>query len=62
MRYFLDYYLQAHREVFDYLIEDFKTYQPLLMKIKNEYEMMLANQNNEIRQLEPMKVCLIIYR
>ncbi|KAI8791223.1 translin-associated factor X-interacting protein 1 [Biomphalaria glabrata] len=48
--------LQAHREVFEYLIEDFKTYRPLLSTIKNEYEMMLAHQRQQIRQLEPLKV------
>ena len=31
--------LQAHREVFEYLIEEFKTYKPLLSAIKNEYEL-----------------------
>jgi len=48
--------LQAHREVFEYLIEDFKTYKPLLSSIKNEYEMMLAFQRQQIRELEPLKV------
>lgn len=48
--------LQAHREVFEYLIEDFKTYKPLLSAIKNEYEMMLAYQRQTIRELEPLKV------
>lgn len=47
---------QAHREVFEYLIEDFKTYKPLLSGIKNEYEMMLAYQRQVIRELEPLKV------
>ena len=53
-------YFQAHREVFEYLIEDFKTYRPLLSAIKNEYEMMLAYQNEVIRQLEPLKVSQFI--
>ena len=48
--------IQAHREVFEYLIEDFKTYKPLLSAIKNEYEMMLAAQREQIRQMEPLKV------
>ena len=47
---------QAHREVFEYLIEDFKTYKPLLSAIKNEYEMMFAYQRQQIRELEPLKV------
>ena len=54
-------YFQAHREVFEYLIEDFKTYRPLLSAIKNEYEMMLAYQNEVIRQLEPLKVSQFIH-
>jgi hypothetical protein len=48
--------LQAHREVFEYLIEDFKTYKPLLAAVKNEYEVMLAAQRDYIRSLEPLKV------
>ena len=47
---------QAHREVFEYLIEDFKTYKPLLSAIKNEYEMMIAYYREHIRQMEPLKV------
>lgn len=54
-----DLRLQAHREVFEYLIEDFKTYKPLLSAIKNEYEMMLAYQRQQIRQLEPLKQMLV---
>jgi hypothetical protein len=48
--------LQAFREAFEYLLEEFKTYKPLLSSIKNEYEMMLAAQNQKIRELEPLKV------
>ncbi|XP_045191892.2 translin-associated factor X-interacting protein 1-like [Mercenaria mercenaria] len=51
--------LQAHREVFEYLIEDFKTYKPLLSAIKNEYEMMFAFQRQQIRELEPLKQMLV---
>lgn len=47
---------QAYREAFEYLLEEFKTYKPLLSAIKNEYEMMLAAQNQKIRELEPLKV------
>ena len=53
-------FVQAHREVFEYLIEDFKTYKPLLSAIKNEYEMMLAHQRQQIRHLEPLKVRLLL--
>ena len=48
--------LQAHREVFEYLIEDFKTYKPLLSAIKNEYELYLEYQEEMIKELEPMRV------
>ena len=48
--------LKAFREVFEYLIEDFKTYKPLLSAIKHEYEMMLIHQREKIRELEPLKV------
>ena len=50
--------MQAFRQVFEHLIEDFKTYRPLLSTIKNEYEMMLAAQREEIRRLEPLRVCI----
>lgn len=51
--------LQAFREVFEYLIEDFKTYKPLLSAIKNEYEIMLSHQREQIRELEPLKAMLV---
>jgi hypothetical protein len=47
---------KAYREVFEYLIEEFKTYKPLLASIKNEYELMLELQQEKIRNLEPLKV------
>ena len=50
---------QAFREVFEYLIEDFKTYRPLLSSIKNEYEMMIIHQRDKIRELEPLKAMLV---
>ncbi|XP_071785996.1 translin-associated factor X-interacting protein 1-like [Asterias amurensis] len=54
-----DLRLQAYREVFEYLIEDFKTYKPLLSSIKTEYEMMIAQQREQIRELEPLKSMLV---
>ena len=48
--------LQAHREVFEYLIEDFKTYKPLLSAIKNEYELFIEWQQEIIKELEPLEV------
>ncbi|XP_055504456.1 translin-associated factor X-interacting protein 1 isoform X1 [Leucoraja erinacea] len=51
--------LQAYREVFEYFIEDLKTYKPLLSAIKNEYEVVLAQQRNRIRELEPLQGMLV---
>ncbi|XP_023565188.1 translin-associated factor X-interacting protein 1 isoform X3 [Octodon degus] len=51
--------LQPYREVFEFFIEDFKTYKPLLSSIKNAYEVMLAHQREKIRALEPLKAKLI---
>jgi hypothetical protein len=48
--------LQAFREVFEYLIEDFKTYKGLLAAIKNEYELYLNYQEDVIKELKPMRV------
>ncbi len=48
--------LQAHREVFEYLIQDFKTYKPLLSAIKNEYELYLGYLEEVIRELRPIRV------
>lgn len=60
MAYILfNFRLQAHREVFDYLMEEFSTYKPLLSAIKNEYEMMLSNNRELTRKLEPLKQVLI---
>ena len=48
--------LQAYREVFEYLIEDFKTYKGLLSAIKNEYELYMDYQSEVIKELKPMRV------
>ncbi|NXT87306.1 TXIP1 protein, partial [Anhinga rufa] len=47
--------LQPYREVFEFFIDNFKTYKPLLSAIKNEYEATLAHQKMTIRALEPLK-------
>ena len=47
---------QAHREVFEYLIEDFKTYKPLLSAIKTEYELYISQLQQTIEKLEPLSV------
>ncbi|XP_060041315.1 translin-associated factor X-interacting protein 1 isoform X2 [Erinaceus europaeus] len=51
--------LQPYREIFEFFIEDFKTYKPLLSSIKNAYEVMLAYQREKIRTLEPLKTKLV---
>lgn len=51
-----NYFSKAYREVFEYLIEEFRTYKPLLASIKNEYELMLSYQRERIRELEPLRV------
>ncbi|NXI59556.1 TXIP1 protein, partial [Chloroceryle aenea] len=47
--------LQPYREIFEFFIDNFKTYKPLLSAIKNEYEVTLAHQKKMIRALEPLK-------
>uniref|UniRef100_A0A7M4DUS9 Translin associated factor X interacting protein 1 n=1 Tax=Crocodylus porosus TaxID=8502 RepID=A0A7M4DUS9_CROPO len=47
--------LQPYREIFEFFIEAFKTYKPLLSAIKNEYEITLDAQREKIRALEPLK-------
>jgi len=42
--------------VFDYVIENFRTYKPLLSAIKQEYEALLSYQKDTIKRLEPLKV------
>ncbi|XP_019344520.1 translin-associated factor X-interacting protein 1 isoform X1 [Alligator mississippiensis] len=44
-----------YREIFEFFIEAFKTYKPLLSAIKNEYEITLDVQREKIRALEPLK-------
>ena len=48
--------LQAHREVFEYLIEGFKMYKPILSAIKNEYELYLHYLEEIVRELRPIRV------
>ncbi|NWU97682.1 TXIP1 protein, partial [Upupa epops] len=46
--------LQPYREIFEFFINDFKTYKPLLSAIKNEYEATLAHQKKMIHALKTM--------
>ncbi|CAF0871044.1 unnamed protein product [Didymodactylos carnosus] len=52
--------LQVFREVFSSIIDDFKTYKPLLSAIKNEYEIMISSLNERIQQLEPLRQNLVL--
>ncbi|KAI9349447.1 hypothetical protein DFJ73DRAFT_833583 [Zopfochytrium polystomum] len=47
--------LQIYREAFDFFIQEFKTYEPVLSEIRNEYEVALAKQGELVMQLEPLK-------
>ncbi|XP_063721278.1 translin-associated factor X-interacting protein 1-like isoform X2 [Symsagittifera roscoffensis] len=51
--------LQVFREVFEYLISDFKTYRPILSMVKNEYELVISDLHQKIRELEPLKQMLV---
>ncbi|NXU51486.1 TXIP1 protein, partial [Turnix velox] len=50
--------LQPYREIFEFMIDTFKTYKPLLSAIKNEYEVTLAYQKKIIQSLEPLKAAV----
>ncbi|CAF5139007.1 unnamed protein product, partial [Rotaria magnacalcarata] len=52
--------LQVFREVFSTIIDDFKTYKPLLAAIKNEYEIMLTHLNDKVIDLEPLRQQLVL--
>ncbi|XP_041794514.1 translin-associated factor X-interacting protein 1 [Chelmon rostratus] len=47
--------LQVYRHVFGHFIKEFKTYQPLLLAIKKEYETTLAYQQDQIQELESLR-------
>ncbi|XP_029952598.1 translin-associated factor X-interacting protein 1 [Salarias fasciatus] len=47
--------LQVYSRAFACFIRAFKTYQPLLSAIKKEYENSLVHQQEQIRELEPLR-------
>ncbi|TKS73040.1 Translin-associated factor X-interacting protein 1 [Collichthys lucidus] len=49
---------KVYRHTFDCFIKEFKTYRPLLSAIKQEYEKTLAHQQDQIKELEPLRSCL----
>ncbi|XP_011405306.1 PREDICTED: translin-associated factor X-interacting protein 1-like, partial [Amphimedon queenslandica] len=50
--------LQAQREVFDRLVENFTAYKPLLASIKNEYDLIVFDQEQKIKELLPLQAKL----
>ncbi|XP_056334952.1 translin-associated factor X-interacting protein 1 isoform X2 [Danio aesculapii] len=52
--------LQVYQEVFGYLIEEFKTYKPILSAIKKEYDITLAHLRDQIRDLLPLRAKLVL--
>ncbi|XP_053283178.1 translin-associated factor X-interacting protein 1 [Pleuronectes platessa] len=54
--------LQVYRHIFGCFIKEFKTYQPILSAIKKEYENTLAYQQDQIRELEPLRSQLWLVR
>ncbi|KAJ6666003.1 hypothetical protein lerEdw1_000907 [Lerista edwardsae] len=51
--------LQPYREVFEFFIEEFRTYKPLLASIKSEYEQTIALLKNQINSLEAVNAILV---
>ena len=49
---------QAHRETFEYLINEFKTYNPIMSAIQNEYEMYIGHLQETVSRLKPLEVCM----
>ena len=49
-------YLQAHREAFEYLINEFKTYKPIMSTIKNEYELYIEQLQATLIRMKPLEV------
>ena len=50
--------LQVFREAFDRFMDEFKTYTPVLKRIKSEYERLLSNQGSRLRHIPVLKARL----
>ena len=50
--------LQVFREAFQYVIDDFKTYKPVLSAIKNEYDLLLDKYAKRLHFIPPLKARL----
>ncbi|RDD47069.1 Translin-associated factor X-interacting protein 1 [Trichoplax sp. H2] len=51
--------MQVFRQVFEFLIQEFKTYKPMLASIKNEYETYINELKDKVVELEPLKAMII---
>nr|XP_056718339.1 translin-associated factor X-interacting protein 1 [Euleptes europaea] len=51
--------LQPYREVFEFFMDEFKTYKPLLASIKREYEATIAHLREKIYSLESVNAYLV---
>ncbi|XP_060644135.2 translin-associated factor X-interacting protein 1 isoform X1 [Anolis sagrei] len=51
--------LQPYREVFEFFMEEFKTYKPLLASIKNEYDLTIAHLQRKLHSLEAVNAVLV---
>nr|XP_060644136.1 translin-associated factor X-interacting protein 1 isoform X2 [Anolis sagrei ordinatus] len=51
--------LQPYREVFEFFMEEFKTYKPLLASIKNEYDLTIAHLQQKLHSLEAVNAVLV---
>ncbi|KAI8918748.1 hypothetical protein BC831DRAFT_516103 [Entophlyctis helioformis] len=54
--------LQVFREAFDHFINEFKTYQPILSEIKNEYDHVVQAQREQLDKQESLKGKLSVIR
>ncbi|KAI6646789.1 Translin-associated factor X-interacting protein 1-like [Oopsacas minuta] len=50
--------LQAHKEVFEHLIGEFHSFKPILSAIKQEYDSYISNLEEQVDQLDPLKLKL----
>ncbi|KAH0619561.1 hypothetical protein JD844_000281, partial [Phrynosoma platyrhinos] len=48
-----------YREVFEFFMEEFKTYKPLLASIKNEYDLTIAHLQEKLHSLEAVNAILV---
>ena len=55
-----DLRLQAYRTAFDAIMEELKTYRPVLAKIKMAYDASLRDANNTRRELDDTRQALLV--